>query len=381
MELLLVNEPESFRNLLARVADEAIIALDTEAASFHRYHDRVYLVQLSSPTITAVIDPLVVGDLGPLGALLANPKVEKIFHDADYDLRLLDKQHGFRARCLFDTRIAAQFLDEPGIGLGALLEKNFGVKVDKRFQRADWSARPLSAEMLQYASGDTRYLCELRTILLNQLVEIGRDSWVVEEFELLEKTRWTAGELDQQTSYLALKGAKRLERRALAVLRELYFWRETTAGELDRASFRVMGNETLFLLAANPVTDTAALAKVRGVGREVASRWGREVLAAIARGLAVPDAELPRIERAPRRAIDLEHLARVERLKGARNAAAARLKLAPGVLCPNGTLEAIARAGPRSGEELAGVPGIRRWQVGAIGTDLLAALSDPPPAS
>jgi ribonuclease D len=381
VDFLLVNEPESFRDLLAHIADEAIIALDTEAASFHHYHDRVYLVQLSSPTVTAVIDPLLVGDLAPLGVLLANPKVEKIFHDADYDLRLLDKQHGFRARHLFDTRIAAQFLDEPGIGLGALLAKYFGVKVDKRFQRADWSARPLSAEMLRYASDDTRYLCELRTILLNQLIDIGRDSWVAEEFELLEKTRWTAGELDQQTSYLALKGARALERRALAVLRELYFWRETTAAELDRASFRVMGNETLLLLASNPVTEAAALAKVRGVGREVVSRWGGEVLAAIARGLAVPDAELPRIERAPRRAIDLEHLARVERLKGARNAAAVHLKLAPGVLCPNGTLEAIAKAEPRSGEELARVPGVRKWQVGAIGTDLLAALSDPTPAS
>ena len=213
MALLLVDQPDSFRDLLARIADETIIALDTEAASFHHYHDRVYLVQLSSPTVTAVIDPLVVGDLSPIGTLLADPKVEKIFHDADYDLRLLDKQHGFRARHLFDTRIAAQFLDEPGIGLGALLEKYFGVKADKRFQRADWSARPLSAEMLQYASDDTRYLCELRTLLLNQLVTVGRDSWVAEEFELLENIRWTAGDLDEQTSYLGLKGAKALDRR------------------------------------------------------------------------------------------------------------------------------------------------------------------------
>ncbi len=381
MALLLVDRPDSFRDLLARIADETIIALDTEAASFHHYHDRVYLVQLSSPTITAVIDPLVVGDLSPIGTLLADPKVEKIFHDADYDLRLLDKQHGFRARHLFDTRIAAQFLDEPGIGLGALLEKYFGVKADKRFQRADWSARPLSAEMLQYASDDTRYLCELRTLLLNQLITVGRDSWVAEEFELLENIRWTASDLDEQTSYLGLKGAKALDRRALAVLREIYFWRETTAAELDRASFRVMGNEALFHLATKPVTDITELAKVRGVGREAVSRWGSGILAAIVRGLAVPDAELPRVARPPRRAIDVEHLARVERLKGARNEAASRLKLAPGVLCPNGTLEAIARAGARSAEELTSVPGVRRWQVGAIGLDLLAALGDPAPTA
>ncbi len=375
MDLLLIDRPDSFRELLAAVADEAIIALDTEAASFHHYHDRVYLVQLSSPSVTAVIDPLVVGDLAPIGELLADPKVEKIFHDADYDLRLLDKQHGFRARHLFDTRIAAQFLNEPGIGLGALLEKYFGVKADKRFQRADWSARPLSAEMLHYAYGDTLNLCELRTLLLNQLIAMGRDSWVAEEFALLENTRWTAGELDQQTSYLELKGAKALERRALAVLREVYFWRETTAAELDRASFRVMGNEALFLLATHPVTTEAELAKVRGVGREAVSRWGKELLAAIGRGLDVPDAELPRVERPPRRAIDPEFLARVDRLKAVRNAAATRLALAPGVLCPNGTLEAIARTGPKGVEELLDVPGVRKWQAGAIGPDLLAALA------
>jgi ribonuclease D len=374
MDLLLIDRPDSFRELLARVAEEAIIALDTEAASFHHYHDRVYLVQLSSPSVTAVIDPLVVGELTPIGDLLADAKVEKIFHDADYDLRLLDKQHGFRARRLFDTRIAAQFLNEPGIGLGALLEKYFGVKADKRFQRADWSARPLSPEMLQYASDDTRYLCELRTILRDQLVAMGRDSWVAEEFELLENTRWTAGELDQQTSYLELKGAKALERRALAVLREVYFWRETTAAELDRASFRVMGNEALFLLAMAPVTDEGSLAKVRGVGREAVSRWGKEILAAIARGLAVPDNLLPKVERPPRRAIDPEFLARVDRLKLARNAAATRLQLAPGVLCPNGTLEAVARALPKAAEELLGIPGVRKWQAREIGAELVAAL-------
>jgi ribonuclease D len=376
MDLLLIDRPDAFRDLLHRVASDQVLALDTEAASFHRYHDRVYLVQLSSPSVTAVIDPLLVGDLTPIGALLADPKVEKIFHDADYDLRLLDKQHSFRARRLFDTRIAAQFLNEPGIGLGALLEKYFGVKADKRFQRADWSARPLSAEMLQYASDDTRYLCELRTLLLNQLVVAGRDSWVAEEFDLLENTRWTAGELDQQTSYLELKGAKALERRALAVLREIYFWRETTAAGLDRASFRVMGNETLFLLATKPVTDETELSRVRGVGPQTVARWGKEILAAIGRGLAVPDADLPRVERSPRRVIDPEFVARVDRLKAVRNAAATRLQLAPGVLCPNGTLEGVARAMPRDLEELLAVPGVRKWQAGAIGAELLAVLGN-----
>ena len=119
--------------------------------------------------------------------MLADPAVEIVFHDADYDLRLLDREYGFRANNLFDTRIAAQLLNEPGVGLAALLEKYLGVRLDKRFQRADWSARPLSAEMLAYAASDTRHLPELRDILRPQLEARGRLDWAEEEFGLLDR--------------------------------------------------------------------------------------------------------------------------------------------------------------------------------------------------
>lgn len=373
MAIRLVDRPEAFRALLDEVAGAPLVALDTEAASFHRFHDRVYLVQLSTRQLTAVIDPLGVGDLTPIGDLLADPAVETIFHDADYDLRLFDKEFGFRARHLFDTRIAAQFLNEPGIGLGALLGKYFGVTADKRFQRADWSARPLSGPMLEYAAGDTIHLCELRDILLNQLVAKGRQEWVAEEFELLERTRWTAGGEGPETAFLRLKGAKALDRRALALLRELYNWREEASSRLDRASFRVLGNEVLFALAERPVQTLEELARVRGVGREGAERRGSEILAAIARGLAIPDADLPRVERPARRLPDPALEARTEALKRRRNHLATELELAPGVLCPNGSLEAIARAEPTDLAALSRIPELRRWQVQVLGPALLEA--------
>ena len=244
MAIRLVDTPETFEALLSDISGAPLVALDTEAASFHRYHDRIYLIQLSTPSVTAVIDPLGVADLSPIGTLLADPDVEKVFHDADYDLRLFDRQFGFRAKRLFDTRIAAQFLSEPGIGLGALLEKYFGVTADKRFQRADWSARPLSAPMLEYAAGDTLNLCELRHILREKLDEAGRLAWVAEECTLLEGTRWTAAEADPELDYLRLKGAKALDRRSLALLRELHGWRAETAATLDRAEFRVLGQRS-----------------------------------------------------------------------------------------------------------------------------------------
>ena len=374
MTVRLVDRPESFGALLTEIAGAPLVALDTEAASFHRYHDRIYLIQLSTPTLTAVIDPLGVGDLAPIGALLADPAVEKVFHDADYDLRLFDKEFGFHAKRLFDTRIAAQFLNEPGIGLAALLEKYFEVTADKRFQRADWSVRPLSPAMLDYAAGDTINLCELRSLLLQKLEQVGRRSWVLEEFDRLEGTRWTAAAADPTADFLRMKGARMLDRRGLAVLGELHRWRSVTAATLDRAEFRVMGNDVLIALAERPVTTAEELAAVRGVGREMLERRGPEIVAAITHGRAVPDAELPRIPRAARRATDPGYELRLEALKKTRNALAQQLQLAPGVLCPNGTLEAIAQAEPETLDELGQIAEVRRWQLEVVGTELLATV-------
>jgi ribonuclease D len=190
--LRVIDSQRELDRVLGELAGEPLLAVDTEAASFHRYLDRVYLLQISSRGLTVVVDPLAATDLARFGELLADPAVEIVFHDADYDLRLLEREFGFSAARLFDTRIAAQLLNEPGIGLAALLEKYFGLKVDKRFQRADWSARPLSPGMIEYAASDTHYLPALRDILRDRLAGMGRLSWAEEEFALLERVRWAA---------------------------------------------------------------------------------------------------------------------------------------------------------------------------------------------
>jgi ribonuclease D len=375
----LVQTQVDLDRLLAGLGREPLLAVDTEAASFHRYRDRVYLLQLSSRDVTAVVDPLAV-DLAPFGAMLADPAVEVVFHDADYDLRLLDREFGFRATQLFDTRVAAQLLNEPGVGLAALLEKYLGVKLDKRFQRADWSARPLSAGMLEYAAADTRNLLELRDILRNRLIELGRLAWAEEEFLLLEGVRW-AGADESEPAYLRMKGAKALRGRALAVLREVFAWRDSVAKKADKAAFRIINNEPMLAIAQNPPTDLAGLRAIPGVGHDLVERRGSDLLAAVQRALAIPERDLPRIDRPPRRPADPAFDARVERLKAARNREATRLDLAPGVLCPNGTLESLARAQPANREDLTRVPGLRRWQALEIGEALLAAVPEPPAKS
>ncbi len=372
-EVELIESPAVLANLCRELAGEQLLAVDTEAASFHRYRDRVYLLQMSSRRRTTVVDPLAVPDLAGLGALLADPAIEIVFHDADYDLRLMEQQYGFRANRLFDTRIAAQLLNEPGIGLAALLEKYFGVKLDKRFQRADWSARPLSDAMIAYAAADTRHLPALRDVLREQLVARGRLAWAEEEFALLAEVRWHLN--DGEPGFLRIKGAKALRSRPLAVLREVFQWREDHAARTDRAPFRILNNEPMLEIARAQPRDVAALRAIRGVGADLAERRGHDLLAAVQRGLDVPESDLPRVARGSRRPPDPAYETRLERLKLRRNALAAGYDLAAGVLCPNGTLESIARAEPRTIEELGTIPELRRWQVREIGGELVKAVT------
>src|SRR5213593_2689390 len=228
-----IRTDAALADAVAALRREPLVGADTEAASFHRYRDRIFLVQLSSRTRTAIVDPLALPDLSPVGALLADPGVEKIFHDADYDLRILDRDYGFRAVRVFDTRIAAQLAGEPAIGLAALLEKYVGVKLTKEHQKGDWSRRPLPPAMLEYAAADTRHLPGLREALAARLRDLGRLEWAMEDFARLEALRWTAT-TDGADAFLRVKGAKALPARSLAALRELYRWRDTLAAAQDR---------------------------------------------------------------------------------------------------------------------------------------------------
>jgi len=368
-----LETPEQAARFLDSIAATRELALDTEGASFHRFVDRIYLLQLSTADHSAIIDPLQAGPLPGLGRLLEDPAVEVVFHDADYDLRLLRQDYGWTASHLFDTRVAAQLIGLRAFGLAALLEKYFGVKLDKQHQRADWSMRPLTPGMLDYAAQDTRYLLDLRDELRVALGALGRLEWAEEEFTRLESVGFAADE--PGTAFMRVKGARDLTRRELAVLRELVPWRDARAAALDRSTFRVMGNEALLEIARQHPDTAEALGAIRGVPRGIVERHAAELLDAVRRGMAIPDAELPRFPRAPRWDRDPGFDARVARLKAVRDATAARLELDPGVLCSRERLEAVARRVPESLEEMQEIPDLRRWQIGVLGADFLVALA------
>lgn len=370
--LLYLDTPEQVELFLDDITGVREIALDTEGASFHRFIDRIYLLQITTRERSAVIDPIPIGAPSRLGEILEDPAVEVVFHDADYDLRLLHQDYGWHARNIFDTRIAAQLLGIKSFGLAALLEDFFGVKLDKKHQRADWSLRPLTQGMLDYAAQDTRHLLDLRDELRSRLEKLGRLEWAREEFERLEGTKWDPE--DDAQNFLKIKGARDLTRRELALLRELVPWRDSVARELDRATFRVMGNEVLLDIARTAPRDARELSGLKGMPRGILERGGAAILSAVTRGLEVAEDHLPKFPRAAKWEREEDFEAKVTKLKAVRDAAATRLSLDPGVLCSRERLEAIVRKKPEKVKDLEDVPGLRRWQIGEMGEDFVDAL-------
>jgi ribonuclease D len=235
--------------------------------------------------------------------------------------------------------------------------------------------RPLTKDMLDYAALDTMYLLELRDRLKGELEERGRWGWAAEEFARLEGTQWAPEE--DGTAFLRIKGARDLNRRELALLRELAQWRDGVARELDRSTFRVVSNDVLLEIARQAPTTRETLGAIKGMPRGVVENRGQEVLGCVRAGQAVPDADLPRFPKAPRYERDPEFDDKVARLKAVRDAAAARLELDPGVLCSRDRIEAVVRRNPRTLDELLEVPGMRRWQAAEIGDGFIRALEKP----
>jgi ribonuclease D len=369
-----IDRADEADSLLSELSDSRRVAVDTEGASFHRFLDRVYLLQISTDETDVIIDPLAAGPLPGLTRLLANPEIEIVLHDADYDLRLLRQDYGARIARLFDTRVAAQLLGIRSYGLAALLEQYFGVVLEKKYQRADWSLRPLPAAMLEYAVLDTHHLLPLRDRLAEQLESAGRWSWAAEEFLRIETDNAAPEPEEVAPAFLRIKGARDLTRRELAVLRELAKWRDELARKLDRATFRVAGNDILLEIARQRPRSIAELSLIRIVPRSVIERYGSDVIEAVAVGEREREQDLPRFPRPQRWDRDTGFDDRVAALRQRRDEAAARLDMDPGVLCSRDRLESIARARPRSIEELTKVPGVRRWQAETLGSDLLRAL-------
>ncbi|MGA7614900.1 MAG: ribonuclease D [Thermoanaerobaculia bacterium] len=368
-----VRSSQELSKLTREISTLRTLAIDTEADSLHSYFDKVCLIQLSDEKEDYLIDPLADIDLQPFGAILSDKAITKIFHGADYDLRILDRDFGIEVHNLVDTMICAQLLGYEAFGLAALLKRHFDLEVDKSHQRADWSMRPITPEMARYAAMDTHYLIRLAVILRDELRALGRWEWAEEEFLRLEAIRFHEDE--DQERFRKIKGAAKLDRRSLALLAKLYQWRDGRARRADKPPFRILGNEAMIEIARTFPEETRELLKIKGVSSYHLSHFADEILGAVRDARQLDESELPeKIDPRPwRRDNALER--RIDRLKRVRNEVAASLKIEPSVVAPRHLLAAVAEMRPSSPEELDQIPAMRRWQRDVLGEKLVAALA------
>lgn len=358
--------------LAGRLSGERVLAFDLEADSLHHYREKVCLIQIATSREVYLVDPLAVPDVSPLGPILENPAIRKVFHGADYDIRSLHRDFGIEVHNLFDTMIACQFLGEKEVGLAAALKKRFGVELDKRYQKADWSRRPLEPGMIEYAAADTSLLVSLYRQLEGELKALGRLSWVEEESELLSEVR--AADRDGEPFYCRFKGSGRMDPRSLAVLEELLVYRDGRARLSDRPPFKVLPNETLRILAEKKPRKPQDLNGIPGLTPRSVERHGREILKAVAVACDLPEELLPRICRPPRPEKDPLREARLKRLKLWRESKSLELGMDGGILVNNALLEVLAKEVPRDPAGLDSIPSMRKWQREELGPGLLSAL-------
>lgn len=370
--MIWIDQQSALDRALDRVAANAVVAVDTEADSLHSYFDKVCLIQISIPGEDLIVDPLRKLDLTRFGALLGDRAITKVLHGADYDLRILNRDFGFTPANLVDTMICAQLLGYEAIGLAALLERHFALKLDKSHQRADWAQRPLTREMLEYAATDTRHLAALAEKLRAELEALGRWEWAMEEFARLETIRWT--ERDDEEPFRRLKGIGGLDRRSLAVIRALYDFRDRLAREADRPPFKIFSNDTIIDAAKTKPQKDEDLGKMKALSPGHRRQFGREIVRLVREAMALSEERLPERGESKPWLRDKELERRIDALKKVRDKYAAELKIDPSVVAPRHVLAAVAAMQPKSVAELDAIPAMRNWQKKIIGTDLVSAL-------
>ncbi len=372
---LWIKTPAEIDALVVSLTGARALSIDTEADGLHHYPVKLCLVQVADDRGRGhLADPLALPTLAPLAPFFADPDVVKVLHAADNDLSYLKRLYGFTVSNLFDTAIAARFLGVTSLSLDGLLREFLNVDPGPSRQKDDWSRRPLSAAQETYALNDVLHLIPLREKLLEALRAKGRDLWVEEECAAVAAMPAPERVIDPD-AYMKLKGAKDLDGRGLAVLRELATMRETLAVKADRPPFMILGNEVLVALAALKPRDAATILTVKGCTANVVRRAGEAILAAIERGMAVPDEELPVRRPNPRPRISGAVQRRSEALRAWRVEAAKRVELDAGVIFPQRLIDRLAQDPPRDLHALAQVEGVGRWRAELFGTELMGRLA------
>ena len=368
---VLVSDEDGLGQLVRTLAVDPVVAIDTESNSLHAYRERVCLIQFSTGTADYILDPIRLPDLNSLAPFFANPDQEKVFHAAENDLLCLRRDYDFEFANIFDTMSAARTLGWPQVGLAAILDTHFGVKMNKKYQRADWKRRPLTPEQLDYARLDTHYLVALRDTQLQELTASGCWPEAHEEFVRLARRRSESNDAGPDPpAFWRIKGARDLAPEKAAVLGALFAYREHEAERLDRAPFKVMGEATLMELTRRAPRRTEDLQNLPGMTPEQMRRYAQGILRAIEQGLQAPAQRAPQAHREPDDVRD-----RYDRLRTWRKERAKARGVESDVILPRTTLLDLARRAPRTNGELAHIDDFGPWRRKTYGEEILALLS------
>lgn len=368
----MITTPSELEAFARAIENEKIIAVDLEADSMYHFREKVCLLQMASRQINVLIDPLKLEDLSPLAPVFADPEVQKVFHGADYDIRSLHRDFGIEVNNLFDTQFACRFLGFRETGLEAVLQNEFDITLDKKYQKKDWSQRPLPPDMLEYAARDTTYLIPLAEKLQKSLAEKGRLDWVREECELLSRVRSNADE--NEPLFIRFKGAGRLRPRNLAILEALLGFRMEIAEKKDRPLFKVFSNRGLLDIVKARPTTLNQLEKTKALSKKQINMYGQTIVNLVKEALKLPQSELPVYPRKKAPSLSPRTPERVKSLKQWRDRRADELKIDPALICTKSQMTTLARLNPAHVDELQAVEEMKTWQRKTFGHEIISTL-------
>ncbi len=376
-----ISEAQDLHSLAETLSRTPLIAVDTESNSLYAYQEQVCLIQFSTPHADYLVDPLALGKdtLQILAPIFADPAIEKVFHALEYDLIVLRRDFGFEFVNLFDTMWAATILGWKEVGLGAVLHTEFGVNIDKRFQKANWGQRPLPEHLLRYAALDTHYLIPLRNRQRTQIERAGLWELAREDFRRFCNA---SSDVRPENSHsqalenfvLQLSAAHRLTAKQSAVLGELYTYRDTLAREKNRAPFRVLSDTNILNIAQTCPLNLDDLNQVPKMPPRLIKQHGNSLLRAVRRAVKNPPPVYRSKEIKPNSVSDEQCIIRLNALREWRKKAAAAMGVKSDVVLPKSIMEQIARRNPATIEELRYIMHEVPWRLTRFGESILRAL-------
>ena len=362
-----VNTTQLLKQMVDDLASQDRVAVDTESNSLHAFREQVCLLQFSTSKTDYLLDPLVLKDLSILAPIFSNPRIEKVFHAAEYDLVCLRRDFGFSFVNLFDTMQAARVLGYPAVGLDRLLGDKFKIKMDKRHQKANWAARPLTKDQIHYARLDTHYLFDLRDALEQELREKQRLEYALEDFNracvMEEQKQRLNGE-----SWERFSGRKDISLRELTVISQLCKWRDKEAAKLNRPPYKVVMDDVFVALAKNPPEQKVDLSAA-GLSEKQIKLWGDQVLSAIRLGVKAPLVERKQLERK-----NDAVLRRLEKLKAWRKSIGMEMQVESDIILPKPYLGLLSENPPKTLDELRDLMKDTPSRVDRFGAEILMVL-------